>query len=70
MIVGGFYSEVTLQKREAEGTVHTKHELKLDPDPEGSQKWYLLFVLIVRVPPQVVYSLQSFKSFSSSQAGV
>ena len=50
MIVGGFYSEVTLQKREAEGTVHTKHELKLDPDPEGSQKWCLLFVLIVRVP--------------------
>ena len=24
MIVGGFYSEVSLQKREAEGTVHTK----------------------------------------------
>jgi len=31
MIVGGFYSEVALQKREAEGTVRTKHQLNLDP---------------------------------------
>jgi len=23
-------------KREAEGTVHTKHQLKLDPNPEGT----------------------------------
>ena len=23
-------------KREAEGTVHTKHELNLDPNPEGT----------------------------------
>jgi len=27
LIVGGFYSEVALQKREAEGTVRTKHQL-------------------------------------------
>ena len=38
MIVGGFYSEVALQKREAEGTVRTKHQLNLDPNPEGTQK--------------------------------
>ena len=38
MIVGGFYSEVVLQKREAEGTVRTKHQLNLDPNPEGTQK--------------------------------
>ena len=31
LIVGGFYSEVALQKREAEGTVRTKHQLNLDP---------------------------------------
>ena len=37
-IVGGFYSEVALQKREAEGTVRTKHQLNLDPNPEGTQK--------------------------------
>jgi len=37
-IVGGFYSEVALQKREAEGTVRTKHQLNLDPNPEGAQK--------------------------------
>jgi hypothetical protein len=36
--VVGFYLEVTLQKREAEGTVRTKHQLNLDPDPEGTQK--------------------------------
>ena len=35
-IVGGFYSEVALQKREAEGTVHTRHQLNLDPNPEGT----------------------------------
>jgi len=38
LIVGGFYSEVVLQKREAEGTVRTKHQLNLDPHPEGTQK--------------------------------
>ena len=38
LIVGGFYSEVALQKREAEGTVRTKHQLNLDPNPEGTQK--------------------------------
>jgi len=27
-----------LQKREAEGTVRTKHQLNLDPNPEGTQK--------------------------------
>jgi len=32
--VGGVYSEVALQKREAEGTVLTKHQLNLDPSPE------------------------------------
>jgi len=37
-IVGGFYSEVALQKREAEGTVRTQHQLNLDPNPEGTQK--------------------------------
>ena len=37
-IVGGFYSEVALQKREAEGTVRTKHQLNLDPNPEGTQE--------------------------------
>ena len=36
LIVGGFYSEVALQKREAEGTVHTEHQLNLDPNPEGT----------------------------------
>ena len=36
--MGGFYSEVALQKREAEGTVRTKHQLNLDPNPEGTQK--------------------------------
>jgi len=36
--VGGFYSKVALQKREAEGTVRTKHQLNLDPNPEGTQK--------------------------------
>jgi len=36
--VGGFYSEVALQKREAEGTVRTKRQLNLDPNPEGPQK--------------------------------
>ena len=38
LIVGGFYSEVVLQKREAEGTVRTKHQLNLDPNPGGTQK--------------------------------
>ena len=38
LILGGFYSEVALQKREAEGTVRTKHQLNLDPNPEGTQK--------------------------------
>ena len=33
--MGGVYSEVALQKQKAEGTVHTKHQLKLDPSPEG-----------------------------------
>ena len=36
LIVGGFYSEVALQKREAEGTVHTKHQLNLGHDLEGT----------------------------------
>ena len=36
--MGWFYSEVELQKREAEGTVRTKHQLNLDPNPEGTQK--------------------------------
>ena len=36
--MGGFYSEVALQKREAEGLVRTKHQLNLDPNPEGTQK--------------------------------
>ena len=27
LIVGGVYAEVALQKREVEGTVHTKHQL-------------------------------------------
>jgi len=36
--VGRFYSEVAVQKREAEGTVRTKHQLILDPNPEGTQK--------------------------------
>jgi len=35
LIVGGFYSEVAVQKREAEGTVCTKHQLNLDPNPVG-----------------------------------
>ena len=38
LIVGGFYSEVALQKREAEGTVRTKHQLNLNPTPGGTQK--------------------------------
>ena len=33
LIVGGFYSEVALQKREAEGTARPKHQLNLDPNP-------------------------------------
>ena len=37
-IVGGFYPEVALQKREAEGKVRTKDQLNLDPNPEGTQK--------------------------------
>ena len=37
-IVGWFHSEVALQKREAEGTVRAKHQLNLDPNPEGTQK--------------------------------
>jgi hypothetical protein len=36
--VRGFYSEVALQTGEAEGTVRTKHQLNLDPNPEGTQK--------------------------------
>jgi hypothetical protein len=45
LIVGGVYSEVALQKREVEDTVRTKHQLNLDPNPEGTQKilddqWY------------------------------
>ena len=40
-----FYLEVVLQRQEAEGTVHTKHQQNLDPNPEGTQKtlntrWY------------------------------
>jgi len=35
---GRFYSEVALQKREAEGTVRTKHQLNLDPNPGGTQE--------------------------------
>ena len=37
-MVGGFYSEIALLKREAEGTVRTKHQLNLDPNPGGTQK--------------------------------
>ena len=38
VIVGGFYSQVALPKREAEGTVHTEHQLNVDPSPEGTQR--------------------------------
>jgi len=36
--VRGFYSEVVLQKRESEGTVRTKHQLNLAPNPGGTHK--------------------------------
>ena len=36
--MGWFYLEVALQIREAEGTVRTKHQLNLDPNPEETQK--------------------------------
>ena len=38
--MGGFYSEVALQKREAEGTVRTKHQLNLDPN------FFLIFLIV------------------------
>ena len=44
LIVGGFYSEVALQKREAEGTVRTKHQLNLDPTPELNMLCDILFI--------------------------
>ena len=36
--MGGFYWEVALQKREAEGKAHTKLQLNLDPNPERTQR--------------------------------
>jgi len=38
MIVGGFYSEVALQKREAEGTVHMLEATGGDCRSEGRRR--------------------------------